>query len=282
MIGSDVCIAGTGKEGNNRLDDRTGPDALSLTRSGRVTVHFAILWLAIMLLSGCATTEDYPIAITDQKRQIVAGTRVINRIPQEGFDYQVERSNTAQYAGGGLIPALIDAAVEKYRYARSGRAARFLEQKLAEYDFDSRLNGALKDCLGSIDWLHVSDVQLEKSKDKNVPLDAIQDGENAVMTIDTHYYLDEDLDKLVIKTKAELYIVETTTAQSSNSEPAFRSELFFSRSIPGSSAEEAVKAWSEDEGKAFIQALNEGTDSVCKTLVDYLGQEPGQMDMAER
>lgn len=256
----------------------TIPSEANLNQGGPFFHRAAAVCLSLVILASCATTNDSPIEITDEVRQSISVTRVINRIEQDGLDYQVTHSTIAQNTGGGFIPALVDVAVEKYRHARSEREAQPLEAKLADYGLDNRLNNALTNCLGAVDWLHVASVRLDKSKDEIDPGAVVQDGENAALIIDTHYYLDNDLKKLTIKTSANLYLL-VAESQANRPEPIFRKKVFFAKSVPASTPEEAVKVWSDGEGQVFTQALSEGIDSVCSTLVDYLGRGPDKVGM---
>jgi len=234
-------------------------------------MHFKpshLLVLSALLLEACAGVPAYeglPPAAKDQ----IASTEVVLPIKQSEIYVYVPPSNVAAATGGGLLPALIDVAVDTVRTDKAEAAVKPLRNALIDYSFDASMQMQIKSALNQVAWLHVDDVRLSKDVSGQT-LDRTISGakESAVMLASSDYQLSNDGDVLTVSMSAALYpntdslrALRTGRAKSSPSDLAnaiYHNTLTFSYRLPAATADRDtnIALWSKDNGAPMRKALD--------------------------
>lgn len=228
--------------------------------------HLVVLSTA--LLAACAgipAHEALPPAARDQ----IASTEILLPIKQSEIYVYVPPSNIASATGGGLLPALIDVAVDTVRTDKAEAAVKPLRNALIDYSFDLSMQAQMKSALSQVAWLHVDDVRLSKDVSGQTLDRAIESArESAVIMASSDYQLSNDGDVLTVSMTAALYpntdplrALRTHSAKSSQSDPAnaiYHNTLIFSYRLPAATTDRAtnITLWSKDNGAPMRKALD--------------------------
>ena len=126
--------------------------------------------------------------------------------PQSEIYARIDPSHVAAAAGGGLIPALIDAAVENSRT----KAAEALMQPIRDAMLDLNVATAFKQSvdtdLQGIDWLHARPAQVVGVLDDTKINEALANLDaSALLVVRLDYYFTPAFDKVGIDADVVLY-----------------------------------------------------------------------------
>src|SRR5215472_17933947 len=144
--------------------------------------------LAATVLSGCAGQRFVPMQ--DAATSRIKSTEVIVVLPQQEIKTEITQSNVAQATGGGLIPALIDLAVNKSRADDAEASVVVIRNALLDYDFSKQLLTSIEQQLRQLPWINLQAVRLETTSGDDKINDAVaRSAANAVLVIRTSYSL---------------------------------------------------------------------------------------------
>src|SRR5436305_2101513 len=94
----------------------------------------AAVFLVCAITQGCAVPPKR--ALSPEARDIAGGRAAVVVSGQGEVKPEVNASNVAMVTGGGLIPALIDAAITQSRVNSAEKTVRVVRDALGTYDFD--------------------------------------------------------------------------------------------------------------------------------------------------
>src|SRR5215469_16608974 len=95
-----------------------------------------------LLVAGCAGVPVHE-ALPDGARDKFTSTDVVVPIRQSEIYVYVPPSNVSTATGGGLIPALVDLAVDSVRTSKAENSVKALRDSLVDFDFDKELQADL-------------------------------------------------------------------------------------------------------------------------------------------
>lgn len=257
--------------------------------SSRVLIAGALLCAA--LTSGCASQASRPFAAD---RAAVKSTDVIASVRQADLYAQINQSNIAAAAGGGLLLALIDAGVNSSRANDAEGEVRPLRDALIGFDFDATLKQDLERELASVGWLAASGVTVNKDV-TDARHDAIlkQSAAGGVLFVATDYSLSPNFSKLKVSAMVSLFPrgdefhaaagkVGVRPAQKKGSvrtrlqHAAYYNTLAVETALPQAGAEMAPDrdanrdAWGANQGEKLRSALTRSTQLLAQTLAKDL------------
>jgi len=167
-----------------------------------------ISWLNIALLTaiatGCASVPKNH-ALAPEAHTIEGGREVQISVAQGEIKTNINQSNVAAAAGGGLLMALIDAGVEAHRAKVAEEAVKPLRDALVGYDFDARAQASTKATLEEIGWFAPRDYGFVKEINadaRSARLDATKSDEMAF--VDYEYGMSADFDAVEVNFRVSI------------------------------------------------------------------------------
>jgi len=254
----------------------------------RLHLRFAIL-VSLIALGGCATAAHAPLP--SMARDKISSTDVVLPIRQSEIYVFVPNSQVAAATGGGLLFALVDAAIDSARTSKAEDAVKPLRDALVGFNFDEALQGEVKKSLSEVPWMHVADVRVIKEVTSDSMDRALTDSRSgAVLFAEPDYHLSNEGDLLVLKVKVSLFpnddALRALSQNKSNSgaktapeRALYRNTLTFSTGVSGSTGDRDanMKVWSADSGAAVRVALNKGAAKLAVMLAEDLQQVAEEM-----
>jgi hypothetical protein len=156
-------------------------------------------------MAACAPLHHKPLAPNDRQRIQQVELQVV--VPQETFVFSANTPGISVALGGGLIPALIDASVQKSRQEAMSASIRTTIDKVIDLDFRSEVQAAFADALKDfplpVASTTVTPVILPKAlQERKV---AAANGGKAYLRLLVHYALDPNTMQLTTRTHALLW-----------------------------------------------------------------------------
>jgi hypothetical protein len=234
-----------------------------------------------------APRNDKPnarVSLSAADADTIHGVYLVSTIPQDDIRKQTERfiRTTVNFVrapgGAGIIGAIIGAAIAdaiinnqvKTRLERSALALPIILDQVKDLDFreefwrrlGARLGGETRFDIAEEVYLKEERGHLDiPAQVRGVPVDAVLD-------LETTYYLSADLRVLVVRLSVLL--------QSRDQSKVFHRAIYAYDTPPVSDEgyEAAARAWAADEGAAFRSALVGGAEQVLQLLYgDMLGKD---------
>ena len=101
----------------------------------------------VLFLSACASASR--VALAPETRAQLGQVKTLACFDQQEMNASITPSNIAQFTGGGLIPALIDAGINSSRAKRAEAAVAPIRDALIGFDVSAEFNAALTQALGA-------------------------------------------------------------------------------------------------------------------------------------
>lgn len=155
-------------------------------------------------LAGCATTPHVPMSGGAKSK--IDSTGVIIGLHQQEINAEINPSNVATATGGGLIGALIQAAVDTSSTKKAEAAVSPVRNALLDYDFGSEFATVLTNELAGLPWLNTESVKALYGFGQDEQAEAIRDANSAmVVVVDTSYSLSTNFDTMKIMASVSAY-----------------------------------------------------------------------------
>lgn len=228
-----------------------------------------LLLLLPLLAVGCASTIHIPL--TPDLSTKIEQTRVHAVVAQDEIAALIEQSNTAAAAGGGLLFAVIDAAVDSHRTARASKLMEPVRREVADFDFRTQLDKRLQTTVGGLPSLKVAQATVgSKPLPANDTATLWKDvSENALLSLSTRYELTASLRSLMVTTVATYWL-------RGREEPIYRGRyVYYTPPLAATDHAQCAKAWAADKAAALRAAMRESIDETMKMLAaDLRGTTP--------
>ncbi|OQW33496.1 MAG: hypothetical protein A4E19_03640 [Nitrospira sp. SG-bin1] len=192
----------------------------------------------------------------------------------------IEKSQVAMYTGGGLIPALIDVAVENSRANSAEDAVRPIRDALLDYEIGTELHKALGTRLEAVPWLHVKKIEVvHDNRPKQVTSLLAASSEDALLLLIPTYALTSDFSTLkfdtevrVVPRAAHLLPSEVGDDAEKRMAPLYKTKI--SHHVPltvqGNSKTDVANAWASDGGKRIKEALQQSISRTADQIIEAL------------
>lgn len=242
---------------------------------------------AVALLSGCAVQPAFkpmPAAAV----QKVKNSDIEVLISQKELNASINNSNLTAAAGGGLLFALIDTAVNNSREDDAQHLIVPLRNALLDYSFNDQAMEAVKRETGNISWIAEKNVMLlTKVTNQNVEKAIAESKKDVFTTIAFAYELSPDMKTITVIGHAnafpntdELKALQLSLYQGTSkvNDPSamktlmvnsiYRDRVVFHETLPGDIKDRsaAIALWSANGGELARKALDHGVDVVASLL----------------
>ena len=235
--------------------------------------------MLLYTLTACAT-EPAHISLVPELSQRVNSTNGVILAAQKEIVADVEKSQVAMYTGGGLIPALIDVAVESSRASSAEDAVRPIRDALVDYEIGTELHKALGTRLEAIAWLHVKKIEVvHGNRPKQIPSLLAASSEDALLLLTPTYALSSDLTTLRLDTEVRVvpraaHLVQPEAGDDAEKRMAPLYKTKISHQIPvtvqENSTADAAKIWAGEGGKRIKEALQQGINRTADQIIEAL------------
>ena len=248
-------------------------------KSKKVFGFVAILAL-IVVLNGCARTY---MALKPTEAKQITSVDIYIGLAQQEIYAEIVKSNVSTYTGGGLIPALIDVAVDQRRAKKAEELIQPIRTALMDLDFGKCLTEKAESELKPWNGMKLRKVRVSGDISKAGFQKAFADSEaNAVLFVTTKYFLSPDFARLTMSSEAKLFPKSgAKNLDLSESNCIYKNLLSFEDSIDKktSSKEEAVNCWAENGGSLCRQGLEAAGVALAKMIaidLDLSGAHGGE------
>lgn len=246
----------------------------------KISSKLLVGFVGAVSLSACVSAPPKQIAFPVAAKSNLAKTDVISAVPQAELNMAVQPSNVSMFAGGGLLPALIDASVNASRAKAAGASLADVRDTLLDYDFDAVLHQQLSTELAKVEWLHTGDIRTYKDM-SNANLDGALDRSDAsaVLFVGSGYVLSKEGAELTVTLNVELFPKEQSLValrsgpgndklKTALTNSIYRNKFEYKQSLPTVSAvrEENLGAWAVNGGEPLETALSKGAVFVVQQM----------------
>ncbi len=235
----------------------------------------------LMVLAGC-TGPRYPLS--EQARRHLGSTNVMLGVEQQEINADIAGSKVAEAMGGGLIPALIDASIEKGQAKKADKYVGPIRNVLLDYDFPPILGKAILSSLRKVDWLHLNKAGLVRESGNEWMLKSFNNSEaDTVLYIIASYRFSCKFKD--INVSCETFMLPKTETlydfrqRPKKDDPVARGnsiyrnkELKITRplGVDNVDLDKAVELWAENGGKRVRDALNEAAIQLADAIAEDL------------
>jgi hypothetical protein len=213
------------------------------------------------LAVGCAPALHVPLKA--EHAMNIGSTRVFTSIPQDEVTAVVEPSHLSAGVGGGLLFALIDAAVNSSRTSTANKLIEPIRKEVSDFDFRTAFFDSLEITLRGIAMIQIAkmDSTAKPLSEKERAALRKQIPENGLLSVSTTYELSSNFQSLYVVTLVSLWL-------RNQEEPVYLSRYhYYTPPIAASNEREtAASAWAANRGAVLRVALKEGISETMKMI----------------
>lgn len=246
-----------------------------------------LVGLVLVTVSGCITQEPAFIPLTKETSQRINSSNGVIVATQKEITADIEKSQVATAMGGGLIPALIDVAIEKSRASSAEELIKPIRDALIEFEMGKEMQQALGTRLETNPWLHLKRTEtVYENKPDHVAGLLAASSEDALLLITPSYTLGSDFQSL--KVEAEVKVLPRAfqlrpTGEAKDDKgkvtPLYKTTVshLMPLVVGGSDKESAAQEWAKDGGVIIKEAMKRGVASIADKIVEALAHPDGSL-----
>ncbi|WP_455222737.1 hypothetical protein [Kaarinaea lacus] len=242
------------------------------------TVYSITFAVVALMFGGCAIQSHLPMTKDAQSK--IQSTDVVIGLSQEEIYAEIERSNTSAAVGGGLLFALIDAAIESSRSDDAETLVTPIKNSLIDYNFPSEFETALSTELQRLTWLNSIKYQTRKPYTPNDVDSVIQAASADILLVfNTSYRFSPGLKSVKVSTAVtgyansdELKAIAKESSPDAEKPVLYMNSFTYSQPLVGeyTDSEKASKIWSDNNAEQVRTALTEGASEIAKMVATDL------------
>ena len=232
-----------------------------------------------LLLAGCMTTEPAFIPLPRNMPQPIKSSNLLILSIQDEIQVDIEKSGIATAMGGGLIPALIDMAVEKSRSTSAEEQVKPIRDVLIDFDIGQEFLRELGEDIDSIDWLQVKRKEVSYDKNQDIIQNVLATGtEDALILFTPHYSLSADFKQLKVETIVKVYprspllrsLMEGENQKEDKPVPLYKNTYVKIMDLPTETSDGNTAAieWSKNNGLQIKNSLNSSIKALAQLQRD--------------
>lgn len=226
---------------------------------------FLSLAIAAALGSGCATGR---VALSPEKRDTIQSTRSVIGLQNDEIRGEINKSKISNATGGGLVPILIDAAVDHSRTKKSEEAIVPVRRVLADFRPGDQLANRLSADLRRLTWLKTNVVESTLLEEKSFfPALMETTRESHLLLLETSHALTPDFAEVKVTVKATVHPVSDGRSWKA----IYLNEFAYQKRLPGLEGKVdrhyAAERWAADDGDLLRAYLAEGLNEIAAMLV---------------
>lgn len=227
---------------------------------------FVVTGFIFTLCSGCASVH-VPLKQEDAQRITTMQMQAV--VVQEEIAAEVEKSKVSTYTGGGLIPALIDLAVESHRAQSANQLLEPVRKSCTGFDFRKELAGQLQG-LKEGGALKLSEAVVNATpldEEARLALFGRMNG-NALLELNVSYRLSADFNSVSVLNSAKLWM-------KGQADPVYANQFTYrSPSLQKKEKDEAAAAWAENDGVLLRKTLQNASAEIAHMLASDFTNPP--------
>jgi hypothetical protein len=233
---------------------------------------------ALSLAGFAATTASAKVldALPVEQRAIAGGRAIRVLVAQPEIKAGITPSNIAVAMGGGLLPALIDAANNASRSKKAEATIAPIRAATGDFDGDALALQTTKDAIAQIPWLQNADIEF--SKDTSLlGKSALLDKASSTQTVFIEYTYGMSADFSAVLVNATIHIADKRLPPE-QTKPEWRVQpnhvvyanvIATAAYMPNANPKDPdgnAAAWAADNGRAVRTALKQDFAQVAKLL----------------
>lgn|GEM_PF-3167760 len=234
-----------------------------MSKISGIACRISVLLLIVVALSACV--ENYrPLSMDHQQKLATADVYVY--IKQQEIYALIERSNMA--AGGGLLFALADSAINNQRAKEQEEYVRPIRDSLIGYDFGTALTGAFSRQMQTVGWPQIRKVTFVREYSKEKLADVVAESTaDAVLFLNADYAFVPNFNRLRVATAASIYIKTSPKPDPDMSPVYLNAALVMTEAAKKDmSKEDAVQFWAADNAGRTRASLEKGAALLAKMI----------------
>lgn len=226
--------------------------------------------LVVLLSVDPASAADRKNILPEAGRQVDGGRSVQVLVAQEEIKSDINKSNLAVAAGGGLLMALIDAGVEAERAKKAEAAILPLRTALQGYDVDALAQETTQSVADQTTWLQPAATSF--SRDSSVlAKSGVLDNSASSQVAFFEYAYDTSPDFSSLRVAVNIQFANKANLEGKKPEARLQpKQLAYAQTItsvvslpsPQGDADANVARWSADDGKLARKAIATGFDQL--------------------
>ncbi|MGO4392431.1 hypothetical protein AB4Z46_13885 [Variovorax sp. M-6] len=221
-----------------------------------------LMVLAALSLGACAPFHKQ---LTQEDRARIQEVDVRVVVAQESFMFSAQSPGVSAAAGGGLIPALIDASVQQSRQKAMAGEIQATVGPLLDYDFRVEAGRAVKALNHEAMPLKVRSVEvlagMPTKAEHEARIAATRSGP-AYMVLLLHYAIEPGLSAFTTRTTVSLW-------QEGRTEQSYRAAAIYQAPLEGGQRTDVIKRLTADDGKVLRGLMRESvTESLRMVALD--------------
>ena len=251
----------------------------------KVKSKISLVMIFIALASGCAGVNKNYIDMA--ARPHIKKVDGFLAVPQDEIYAEINRSNTTAAAGGGLLFAIIDSAIDNSRTKDAESLIQPIRDILINYDYASRLQANIAERLTAIEWLNLDKLELERFiVDERLNNKIQGSNASAILFMTANYNLTPDFDAVETNVSMIMFpnkevLAQFKEKQDSNENPVDNNDNIYRNTVkvtiplnvPGTKAENA-RTLAQNSLALLEEALDESAKKIAmKIAIDIESDE---------
>lgn len=241
-----------------------------------------LLVLLISVLGGCASSTPQTIPFAKSYLGKVRTTAAVISTPEGAFKFDFTRSNIAAFAGGGVLPYLIDALINSSRENAANTLADPARTGLGTYIFEEEFRKALQAEMSKVKWFEFKDVRISHETVDTDPRKLVNGSDaDALMVISASAVFSESFDTFSVRSSMDVLPRTVNPRPGADADfmvntPIYRDKSEHVVKAPGAGADKAqnVAIWAREDSKLLRQALDDGIRKIAADLALHLSEAP--------
>jgi hypothetical protein len=231
-------------------------------------LNIGMILFAILALIGCETAPS-KVQLSKAAVQNIQTIDAYIFVKQDEIHAEIDPSNVATYTGGGLIPALIGAAVDNSRAKKAEELVKPIRNKMVDYDYAELIKSEIAKELSTVPWLKINSISLFTGvPEKDLQRNLINSSSNALLVVGYDCYFSHDFKALNISGKVHL-IPKPQSGEVNFKNCMYKNSIIQSDTLKTnlSSKESAAAKWAEGDADLTKKAIDKMTKDFAKKLV---------------
>lgn len=237
-------------------------------------IQSSLILSLLLFLNACTTTKEF-VSLPESLRQNIKSSEVYVTKCQDGLDGEIEQSNVATYAGGGLLFALVDSVVEDYRTKRSRGLIKPIQDEIKEVHVEKMLHEKLVPVFKNIKWIGCQKVHFieQKQTSTHSPQLVEKSDQDSVLFVTMKYDFNPDFDTFTGKLLVEMYpsssnICSCLKSKEPKKEIIYKAKFMVSETLPNPTGDlrKNAELWAKENGIFIKNAIHKIVNGTVQQL----------------
>lgn len=259
----------------------------------------SILLACILIVSCAGKKSQYFMPLADATKQQIKSSRFVIVHGQDELNAEVNQSKLTSATGGGMLVALVDAAITNKRASEAENLLNPIRSELINFDMDQEIKQLMFPVLRSTVWLHaknISDISIVHGNYTDIVKQISNnttDPKDVIGIFSSNYTLNANFSALKVTLVLELYplnsnlknLHECSTKKNkpNQPQPIYKTRVVYNKNIETktNNAKENAKLWLANDGQVIKNALKGSVIELSSKLNKKL-QNPENQNLEEQ